>query len=103
MQQLGNIDFVESQVHRIAAEVDANGSPIKSTFSPPMAPPTVRYHIAQDVKKPLILGEWLINHSDDPALKVLELSLSIRIVQNHSHKTAGLPPPPQTTPLRASA
>ena len=71
MRQLGNMDFVESQVRWIAAEVDAAGIPIKSVSPPSMAPPTARYHIAQDVKKPLILGEWLIDHSNDPALTVI--------------------------------
>lgn len=73
MRQLGNIDFVESQVRWIAAEAEAVGVPIKSVSPPPMAPPTARYHIAQDIKKPLILGEWLISHSDDPALTVRDL------------------------------
>ena len=74
MQQLGNIDFVESQVRRIAAEVDTIGVPMKKPTSPTSTVSlTARYHIARDVKKPLILGEWLINHSDDPALKVLNL------------------------------
>ena len=72
MRQLGNIDFVESQVRRIAAEVDAVGVPIKSVPSSSTAPSIARYHITQDIKKPLILGEWLIDHSDDPALKVRE-------------------------------
>jgi len=74
MRQLGNIDFVESQVRRIAAEVDTIGVPAKLASSPPMIPLTARYHIAQDVKKSLVLGEWLVNHQDDPALKVLDLS-----------------------------
>ena len=71
MRQLGNIDFVESQVRRIAAEADAAGVPTKSGPTPPTASLTTRYHIALDTKKPLVLGKWLINHPDDPALKVL--------------------------------
>ena len=71
MRQLGNIDFVESQVRRIAAEVDAAGVPIKSVSPLSTVSPTARYHIAQDIKKPLILGEWLIAHSNDPALMVI--------------------------------
>jgi len=70
MRQLGNIDFVELQVRRIAAEVDAVGIPIKSVSPPSAASPTARYHIAQDTKKSLILGEWLNSHSNDPALTV---------------------------------
>jgi len=75
MRQLGNIDFVESQVRRIAAEVDATGIPMKSIPSSSVTPPTAHYWIARDTKKPLILGEWLVNHADDPALKVLKCSL----------------------------
>jgi len=98
MQQLGNIDFVESQVRRIAAEVDGVGVPVKSVSSSSTAPPTARYHIAQDIKKPLILGEWLANHSDDPALKVPELFALCTVFRSYSHKATGLSPPPQTTP-----
>ena len=76
MQQLGNIDFVESQVRRIAAKVDAAGVPMGLIPSLSTVAPTARYHIAQDTKKPLILSEWLINHSDDPALKVMNLFIS---------------------------
>ena len=76
MRQLGNIDFVESQVRRIAAKVDAAGVPMGLIPSPSTVAPTARYHIAQDTKKPLVLGEWLINHSDDPALKVMNLFIS---------------------------
>jgi len=74
MQQLGNIDFVESQVRRIAAEVDAAGVPMKKVSLPSAVPLTDHYHIAKDVKKPLILGEWLNNHVDDPALRVIRFS-----------------------------
>jgi hypothetical protein len=73
MRQLGNIDFVESQVRRIAAEVDTVGVSMKLGSSLPTVPLTAHYHIARDDKKSLILGEWLINHSSDPALKVLYL------------------------------
>jgi len=71
MWQLGNIDFVELQVHQIAAEVDATGIATKPVSSSSAAPPTSRYHIAKDARKRLILGEWLISHSDDPALWVM--------------------------------
>jgi len=71
LRQLGNIDFVESQVRWIAAEVDTTGIPIKSVPQQSMAPPAARYHIVKDIKKPLVLGEWLINHSSDPALAVI--------------------------------
>ena len=70
MRQLGNIDFVESQVRRIAAEVNVAGVPMKSNPTPSTASLTAHYHIALDTKKPLVLGKWLINHPDDPALKV---------------------------------
>ena len=70
MRQLGDIDFVESQVRRIAAEVNMAGIPIRSVPTSSMPPPTARYEIAQDTKKTLVLGEWLANHTDDPALKV---------------------------------
>ena len=79
MRQLGNIDYVESQVRRMAAEVDTAGVPMKLDRSPSTAL-TSRYHIAQDTKKPLILGEWLIKHADDPALKVPELSFEFEIL-----------------------
>jgi hypothetical protein len=72
MQQLGNIDFVESQVRQIAAEVNSAGVCMKSVPSPSTTPPSAHYNIAQDTKKPLVLGKWLINHTDDPALKVLK-------------------------------
>jgi hypothetical protein len=73
MRQLGNIDFVETQVRRIAAEVNTIGVPMKSTSSASTVPLSAHYHIAKDIKKPLILGEWLITHSEDPALKVTNL------------------------------
>ena len=73
MRQLGDMDFVESQVRRIAAEVDMAGVPIRSIpVSSTAALPTTCYEIAQDTKKSLVLGEWLANHADDPALKVWE-------------------------------
>ena len=81
MRQLGNIDFVESQVRRIAAEVDTASVPMTSVSSSSAAPLTVHYQIARDTKKRLALGEWLIDHSDDPALKVLDLFPSYH---NHS-------------------
>jgi len=71
MRQLGNIDFVESQVRRIAAEVDTSGVPTGRASSSLATPPTSRCHISEDTKKRLVLGEWLIDHSNDPALKVL--------------------------------
>ena len=71
MQQLGNIDFVESQVRRIAAEASTVGVPMQSASSPSTAPTDTHHHIAKDVTKHLFLGEWLANHSSDPALKVL--------------------------------
>jgi len=74
MQQLRNIDFVESQVRRIAAEVDTAGVPMKTASLLSAAPLAAHYHIAKDVKKPLVLGEWLNNHSDDPALRVINIS-----------------------------
>lgn len=70
MRQLGDMDFVESQVHQIAAEVHMAGVPIRSIPVSSTALPTARYEIAQDTKKTLVLGEWLANHADDPALKV---------------------------------
>jgi len=74
MRQLGNIDFVESQVRQIAAEVSTAGVHMKLASSSPPVPPVTRYHIAQSIRKPLVLGEWLTNHSNDPALKVQSLS-----------------------------
>lgn len=73
MRQLGNIDFVKSQVRQIAAEVNTTGVHMKSTSSSPPVLPIAHYHIAQDTKNPLILGKWLANHSNDPALKVRTL------------------------------
>lgn len=70
MQQLGNINFVESQVRRIAAEIDIASVPMKLVPPSSTTSPTARYHITKDVKKPLILGEWLNDHSKDPALMV---------------------------------
>jgi hypothetical protein len=103
MRQLGNIDFVESQVRQIAAEVDAAGVTVKPVSSPPTEPATSGYHIARDVKKSLVLGEWLTNHSDDPALEVIICSggkIPSRLLPN----TTGLPIQPQTssprTPVR---
>ena len=77
MWQLGNIDFVELQVRRIAAEVDAIGIPMKLN---PSSSTTLasHYHIAQDTKKPLFLGEWLVKHTNDPALKVQNYLPSIK-------------------------
>ena len=72
MRQLGDMDFVELQVRQIAAEVDMAGVSIKSIPASSAAPPTTHYEIAQDTKKTLVLGEWLANHADDPALKVWE-------------------------------
>lgn len=71
MWQLGNINFVESQVCWIAAEVDTAGILMKSVSSPSTEPINTYFHIAKDVKKPLILGEWLNDHLDDPALRVI--------------------------------
>ena len=36
------------------------------------------YHIARDTKKPLFLGEWLVTHANDPALKVRNYLPSIK-------------------------
>ena len=89
MQQLGNIDFVESQVRRIAAEVDTIGVPMKKPTSPTSTVSlTAHYHIARDVKKLLVLGEWLINHSDDPALKVLNLFTWREWTLKSTHRTS---------------
>ena len=73
MRQLGNIDFVETQVQRIAAEANTVGVPMKSMSSASTMSFGAGYHIVQDVKKRLVLGEWLTNHPDDPALKVRNL------------------------------
>ena len=96
MRQLGNIDFVESQVRRIAAEVNIAGVPMESNPTPSTALLTTRYHIALDTKKPLVLGKWLINHPNDPALKVL---VSRNNSYQFSHVTIELPSPSQATSL----
>ena len=58
MRQLGNVDFVEPPVRQIAEEVDTVGVPMKPASSQStVEPPATRYHIAQDTKKPLVLGE----------------------------------------------
>jgi len=90
MRQLGNIDFVESQVRQIAAKVDTAGTPMKSVSPPPKTSPATCYHIAQDIKKPLILGEWLVDHSNDPALTVANLFTNHDIISKHSlyHRTS---------------
>lgn len=79
-QQLGEMDYVDFHIRRIADDLQRAGVPIpKHVFTPAMPselPQETSFTIAKGYKSKIYLPLWIQRHRDDPALTVNHLNLT---------------------------
>lgn len=84
-QQLGEMDYVEFHVHRIADDLQRAGVPISShVATPTICEPEqeTKFTIASGHKSKVYLPHWIRDHRDDPALTV-SLFVIVHVPNTH--------------------